>query len=240
MSPLLVFLMKVSKYMTRFAFLLICAFGIGCAAYESETSEQSAAHSSFGIYEASYDQKPMTLEQKPVEHFEPPAVSNAICAKAKAKVAKPYRLGPQDVLNIGVFAESDLSGPYTLDNTGSIVMPLIGEVMLSGCTLRHAEVILREKFMAGYLVNPSISIEVSKYRPFFIMGEVRAPGSYEYVSGITALEAVALAGGFTYRANRRNVNVLQKAKTERNGHESRSIDDEIYPGEVIVVKERFF
>ena len=153
---------------------------------------------------------------------------------------KTYTLGGDDEIKITVFGEADLSGTYRLSGTGAVSIPLIGEVALNGLTLREAEELIKGKLVDGYLVDPSVSIEVLKYRPFYILGEVRAPGSYSYVSDMNVLNAVALAGGFTYRANQKAVKILKKNEGESGEYEEFPVKTKISPGDVIVVKERFF
>ena len=99
-----------------------------------------------------------------------------------------------------MFGQENLSGEFGLDGGGHFAMPLIGEIQAGGLTTRELELQIRQKFMTGYLLDPQIGVEVLNYRPFYILGEVKNPGSYPYVDGMAALNAVALAGGFTYRA----------------------------------------
>jgi polysaccharide export outer membrane protein len=153
---------------------------------------------------------------------------------------KAYRVGPEDELSILIFEEEDLSGEYTVDNVGKISMPLIGDVLLSGCTLRQVEKILIALYADGFLVNPSISIEISKYRPFYILGEIKHPGQYDFVSGINILKATAIAGGFTYRANKKYATVFRRNIQGEISYMSSTIETNVYPGDVIMIKERFF
>ncbi|MBP7721056.1 MAG: polysaccharide export protein [Alphaproteobacteria bacterium] len=144
-------------------------------------------------------------------------------------------LGPDDVLEIVVYGEKDLSGSYRIGPDGAIAMPLIGEVNVGGMTARAAEKSIETKLADGYLVEPSVTMQVKSSRPFYIMGEVKNPGSYAYASNMTVLNAVALAGGFTYRAAEGSVEVT------RGGAERQiSPEEKIAPGDVITVNERFF
>ena len=97
---------------------------------------------------------------------------------------------------------------------------------------------IAQKLQDGYLVDPQVSVEVLNYRPFYILGEVKAPGSYQYVNGMNVLNAVALAGGFTYRAKQDEF-ILQRGGSNTAGSEV-GIDAPILPGDVITVQERFF
>lgn len=157
----------------------------------------------------------------------------AICPAQAAE--ELYALSAEDVLEIVVYGEKDLSGSYRIGPEGSIAMPLIGAVPVAGLSPRDAENVIEQKLADGYLVEPSVTIQVKSARPFYIMGEVKNPGSYSYASNMTVLNAVALAGGFTYRASKDNVEVT------RGGAEVKiSAEEKIAPGDVITVNERFF
>lgn len=151
-----------------------------------------------------------------------------------------YRIGPEDTLEIRVFGENELSGRYSVNDTGSINMPLAGEIGVSGCTIAEATENIASKFKDGYLVDPSISVEVQSYRPFYIIGEVRTPGRYDYAADLNVLKSVALAGGFTYRANRKNVEIYRYDLTGQKKYQQKMVEAQVQPGDIIVIKERFF
>lgn len=156
-------------------------------------------------------------------------------ARADTNAAPAFMLGPEDVLGIVVYGEEDLSGNYRVGPGGAISVPLIGEVQVGGLTPRAAEELIAAKLADGYLIDPSVSIQVAEARPFYIMGEVKNPGSYKYAANMTVLSAVALAGGFTYRARESAVNVMRDGTEEKI-----PVGDPILPGDVITVNERFF
>jgi polysaccharide export outer membrane protein len=174
----------------------------------------------------------------------PPAASlggdeGAMSAEQQqALVENTYRLGSSDRLRIIVFGHQDLSGEFSLDGAGNFAMPLIGEVKAGGLTTRELEQRIQERFRDGYLVDPQVSIEVLNYRPFYILGEVKSPKDYPYESGMTILRAVAIAGGFTYRA-KQNEFLLQ-----RGGSRTPAVavggDQALLPGDIVTVQERFF
>lgn len=153
-------------------------------------------------------------------------------------VASVYKLGPADRIKITVFNHQDLSGEFSLDGAGNFAMPLIGEVQAGGLTSRELEQRIQDRLKDGYLIDPQVSIEVMNYRPFYILGEVKTPGSYPYVDNMTVLNAVALAGGFTYRA-KQNAFLLQ-----RGGSNSQAVtvggQQPLLPGDIVTVQERFF
>lgn len=150
-----------------------------------------------------------------------------------------YRLASGDRIKVTVYGHDDLSGEFELDNEGELSLPLIQDVRAEGLTVEELEHAITDKLSPDFLRNPKVSIEVLDYRPFYILGEVKAPGSYPYVSGMTVLKAVALAGGYTYRARTSKVTISRpdgdSAKEIRA-----SADTPVMPGDVIEVPERFF
>ena len=150
-----------------------------------------------------------------------------------------YKLGSGDRVRITVFGHSDLSGEYLVDGAGVMAYPLIGTVQAGGLSARELQQVLTQRLQPDYLKNPNVSVEVLTYRPFYVVGEVKAPGSYAYVSGMTVLNAVALAGGFTYRARE---DTFYITRSEGNGKVKIkvSVDTQVQPGDVITVRERYF
>lgn len=150
-----------------------------------------------------------------------------------------YTLGAEDRIKITVFGEKELSDEYRVGSDGTIAFPLIGDLSVEGLTLRQAEEIIETKLKEGYLKKPSVSIEVSESRPFYILGEVRRPGSYNYVAGMSVLQAVAISGGFTYRANRKSVEILRGNKAPSQPINV-APNEKVKPGDIIFIQERFF
>jgi polysaccharide export outer membrane protein len=150
-----------------------------------------------------------------------------------------YRLGAGDRVKIAVFGQADLSGEYLLDGQGVFSMPLIGKIDASDMSVAELEVHVVDRLQPDYLVHPRVSVQVLNYRPFYIIGEVNNPDSYHYVDGMTYLNAVAIAGGFTYRAKRDDVYVI-RADSETRDEIKVDIDDEVQPGDIIRIAERFF
>ncbi len=158
---------------------------------------------------------------------------------APQRLAAPaYTLDSGDRLRVVVFRHEDLSGEFEVDGTGTFAMPLIGEVAAAGLSTRQLEGRIAERLRDGYLVDPQISIEILNFRPFFILGEVNQPGQYPYASGMSVINAVALAGGFTFRARENAIAV------QRGGSGAPQVvvtpDTPILPGDIIRVPERFF
>lgn len=150
-----------------------------------------------------------------------------------------YLLGPGDKVRVTVFGEEDLSGEYELGSLGVVSMPLIGSVKGIGRTEKQLGDAIARKLLEGFLRNPRVAVEVLNYRPFYILGEVKEPGSYPYVNGMSIINAVAMGGGFTYRADEKNILI-----TRANGRDKKktraSFATPVLPGDVIKVEERFF
>ncbi|MEX2453807.1 MAG: polysaccharide biosynthesis/export family protein [Rhodospirillaceae bacterium] len=150
-----------------------------------------------------------------------------------------YRLGSGDRIRLIVYGEPDLTGEFGIDGSGDLGVPLIGKVPAGNATATELEERIAERLTPDYLKNPSVTVEIVSYRPFYIVGEVRQPGSYAYVSGMTVINAVALGGGFTYRARESEFEI-----DRRIGNQVRNIEakpaTEVLPGDVITVAERFF
>jgi protein involved in polysaccharide export with SLBB domain len=149
-----------------------------------------------------------------------------------------YVLGAGDKLRITVFGEADLSGPFEVSSTGMVSMPLIGQVRAAGNTVSRLEALITEKLKDGYMKDPRVGVEVQGYRPFFIVGEVMKPGRYDYVNGMTVITAVALAGGYTYRADKDGITLKHAGASAREAPVKE--DAAVVPGDVIRVPERFF
>lgn len=165
-----------------------------------------------------------------------PALPQCSLAAGANERLRGYDLGPGDRLRVSVFRHENLSGEFALDATGTVALPLVGEISAGGLTARELESRIEERLEEErYLVEPRVSIEVLTYRPFYIMGEVAEPGEYEYVSGMNAVNAVAMAGGYTYRADRSDVTIARG-----DCFIDATPTTTVLPGEIIRVPERFF
>ncbi len=160
-------------------------------------------------------------------------------AKVQAELANSYTLGPGDRVRVTVFGHEDLSGEFEVDGSGMISPPLVRDIKAQGLTVRQVEKIIADRLSPDYLRNPSVSVEVMNYRPFYIFGEVNSPGSYPYVNGMTVVNAVAMAGGYTYRARQSTARLTRATDTSRTP-ESVDRDTPVLPGDVIEVTERYF
>ena len=151
----------------------------------------------------------------------------------------PYKLGAGDRLRIVVYDQPSLTNIYEVDQTGDISFPLIGDVSAADSTADALAGRIEARLATAYLRDPNVTVEVATYRPFFVLGEVGNPGQFPYVPGMTAEKAVAVAGGFSDRANRRVVRVSRTVNGKL--YESRvSVIEPIRPGDTVYVPESLF
>lgn len=150
-----------------------------------------------------------------------------------------YRLNVGDKLNIVVFGHEDVSGEFKIDGGGNITMPLLGQVAAANRIVTQLQTEITAALDRDYIVNPRVSIEVLNYRPFYILGQVNAPGSYPYVTGMDVRQAVAIAGGFTRRARTSTVTVNRESAQGAVEIEA-TPDVPILPGDTIEVERRLF
>lgn len=151
----------------------------------------------------------------------------------------PYQLDAGDRLRVQVFGQEGLTNSYIVDASGNISMTLIGSVPVRGYTTAQVARAITDRLRNGYIRNPHVSVEVEAYRPFFILGEVNAPGQYPYVPNMTVEAAVAIAGGFAPRANKGDI-VLARAYNGETMRTSVPPDMPMRPGDTITVRERWF
>jgi polysaccharide export outer membrane protein len=151
----------------------------------------------------------------------------------------PYQLDAGDRLRVQVFGQEGLTNSYIVDAAGNISLTLIGSVPARGLTTAQVASAIAARLRNGYIRNPHVSVEVEVYRPFFILGEVNAPGQYPYVPNMTVEAAVAIAGGFAPRANKGDILLARNY----NGETMRTRvlpDFPMRPGDTLTVRERWF
>jgi len=151
-----------------------------------------------------------------------------------------YRLAANDRLRITVFGQPTLTGEYVLDGNGVLSFPLIGNVPANGVTTSQLQQAIAAKLEPDYLVNPNVTAEVVTRRPFYVIGEVQKPGNYSYVTGMTALNAVAMAGGFTRRARKNEFYVRRIAQNGQMVRIEAKAETTLQPGDTVEVRERLF
>lgn len=151
-----------------------------------------------------------------------------------------YKLTTGDKIRVVVQDLKDANGEYTIDQTGSISLPMIKEVNVSDKTLREAQAAIEQAFVSQQiLIRPKVSIQAIELRPIYILGEVGKPGEYPYRDGLTIFAAVSLAGGYTYRADLKSMVVTRTVNGRRitgSGNEN----TEVMPGDQIRVVEKWF
>lgn len=178
-----------------------------------------------------------TLGAMPVQarQAQPPA------AAAPPAIAQDgaYLLGSSDKVRVTVYGEPTLSGEFFVTGSGVVSLPLIGEVKAAGLSLSQFQQAVQSSLSDGYLKDPRVSAEVLTFRPFYILGEVSKPGTYPYTSGLTVMNAVATAGGYTYRADKKQVFVKRNGAAEE---QKLTLDPTVTvaPGDTIRIGERFF
>lgn len=156
-----------------------------------------------------------------------------------AESPSTYRLATGDKVHVIVYGEDDLSGDFEIDGNGFVRMPLIGQVKAQGLSTHDLESSIAQALADGYLNAPRVSVEITNYRPFYIIGEVNKPGQYPYVNDMTALNAVALAGGYTAKAEDDVVYVRRNGEAEE--HKMRADQaTRILPGDVVRVPTSVF
>jgi polysaccharide biosynthesis/export protein len=150
-----------------------------------------------------------------------------------------YHLDAGDKLRVVVYGQEGLTNSYAIDAGGSITVPLIGSVPARGRTPAGLAAEISSRLRGGFIRDPSVAVEIEAYRPFFILGEVAAPGQYPYVPNMTVESAVAIAGGFSPRARRDHVTVTH---TDASGTGRYVVPPgtPVSPGDTVLVGERWF
>lgn len=189
----------------------------GCGGFSSEPQMQAAA--------APLPAHPQAASQQPMQHAAPIPGS-----------LSQYRLDAGDELRVIVFGQENLSGTFRVDDSGAITMPLLQPLGVRGLSTAQTKASIEQALSQTLLRNPNVSVEVSQFRPFFILGQVNSPGQYPFVSGMTVETAVAIAGGYTYRANTSRARITRTAANEFKAETSAPV----MPGDTIFIRERFF
>jgi polysaccharide export outer membrane protein len=166
------------------------------------------------------------------------AVAYAV-APMPATYDAAYRLDAGDKLRVVVYGQEGLTNTYAIDAGGAITMPLIGSVPARGRTPAELASAITARLRSGYIRDPSVAVEIESYRPFFILGEVAAPGQYPYVPNMSVESAVAIAGGFSPRARRDRITLTH---TDASGSYRYVVPlgTPLSPGDTVFVGERWF
>ena len=151
-----------------------------------------------------------------------------------------YRLGSGDTITIRVLGEDDLRRERVrLSDAGTISFPMLGELKVLGTTVGDLERVITEGLKGRYLLNPTVTVSIDEYRPFFVNGQVQRPGGYPFIPGLTIGKAVALAGGFRERASLRGIFVIRDNDRTQTRHRV-DLNSPVSPGDIVTVEESFF
>jgi polysaccharide export outer membrane protein len=154
-------------------------------------------------------------------------------------LSRVYRLGIGDRLKLTVYGEADLSGTFEVNAQGNVALPLVGDIAAKGRGINEFRDAVARRLSEGYLKSPRVSVEVANFRPIYVHGEVRNGGEFAFKNGLKVRDAVAVAGGFTYRADQSYV--LLTREGERGEVKVPMAGDlEVLPGDNIRIPERFF
>jgi polysaccharide biosynthesis/export protein len=171
-----------------------------------------------------------TLPANALAQAQPPSAASA---------AATYVLGPNDRIRLKVYGEPDIAGEYEIDSNGQVSIPLAGHIGAAGLTTKQLERAIASTLAKGIVRDPRVNVEVALYRPYYILGEVKKGGEYPYRLGLTVMDAVASAGGFTYRANE---NKVYLRRSGAGAEEVYALDAPVlvFPGDNIRIPERYF
>ena len=164
---------------------------------------------------------------------------SSVLSAAEPMSLSRYELGSGDKISISVYGEEDMTKELILSDAGTISYPFLGEFRAKGLTVGQLEQHITKKLKEGYFIDPRVSVAIVEYRKFFVSGEVKSPGGFQFEPGLTLEKAIALAGGFTQRASKRDIMVTR----EENGRpveRKLSLNDSVFPGDIVVISESFF
>jgi polysaccharide biosynthesis/export protein len=181
--------------------------------------------------------QPAVVAQPLGEPMAPQSIMPQVVAMGPEEAG--YALDSGDKLRVVVFGQDGLSASYSVDTSGSITMPLIGAVPARGRTPAQLQAAIGARLRQGYVREPHVAVEIESYRPFFILGEVTLPGQYPYVANMTVETAVAIAGGYTPRAQKHRIEINR----QMNGLNEKQVVSPNYPvrpGDTVKVAERWF
>ncbi|MDO6712190.1 polysaccharide biosynthesis/export family protein [Aliiglaciecola sp. 2_MG-2023] len=150
-----------------------------------------------------------------------------------------YKLGSGDIINITVFGQEDLTKEVRLTDVGVINYPFLGDIKAIGLTAPELEALIYNGLLGDYLIDPSVSVTIVEYRPFFIDGEIKKPGGYPYQPGLSIDKAAALAGGYTERASKTKIQVVRNVDGLEKTLEVQSTFI-VLPGDIVIIKQSFF
>jgi polysaccharide export outer membrane protein len=164
---------------------------------------------------------------------------NARSATYLVQTKGPYALDTGDVVRVTVYGEAEMTKSYRVDDGGAVSLPLVGSVPVRGLTTQMAAASITASLADGYIREPSVAVEIDTYRPFFIQGAIKGGGQFPYVYGMTVRAAISTAGGFSDTADRSRA-ILYRRQGKEMAKGTVDLDFPIYPGDTIVISERWF
>lgn len=176
-----------------------------------------------------------------VEHSESSSPASSVAAeqgKQNQDELDDYMLGTGDRIDIIVYGEPDMSMKFKVSKSGVVNFPYIGEVQITGRTPSAIEQEIEERLRGHYLINPMVTINMESFRLFYVTGEVTSPNGYEYHPALTVEQAIAMAGGFTDRADRDDINIRQSGSKELI--EDVELTHPVQPGDIVIIEQSFF
>ncbi len=176
-----------------------------------------------------------------VEHSESSSSASSVAAeqsKQNQDGLDDYFLGTGDRIDIIVYGEPDMSMKFKVNKSGVVNFPYIGEVKIAGRTISEIEQEIEERLRGNYLINPMVTITMESFRLFYVTGEVTSPNGYEYHPALTVEQAIAIAGGFTDRADRDDINIRQSGSNELI--EDVELTHPVQPGDIVIIEQSFF
>lgn len=170
-----------------------------------------------------------------------PVSAAAADAATQASAPTEYVVASGDRIRVTVYGEDRLSGEFAVTTAGQISFPLIGNLQVAGLTLADTQKLIHDRLADGYLKDPRVTAEFTTYRPYYVLGEIARPGQFPYVDGLTLRQAIAAAGGFTYRAKRNQVYVMAPGADKEVAVDlTKEPNRLVRAGETIRIGERFF
>ena len=151
----------------------------------------------------------------------------------------PYALDTGDVVRVTVYGEAEMTKSYRVDDGGAVSLPLVGSIKVRGLTTQMTAAAITAALADGYIREPSVAVEIDTYRPFFIQGAVKTAGQFAYVYGMTVRAAISTAGGFSDTADRSRA-ILYRRQGQEMAKGTVDLDFPIYPGDTVVISERWF
>jgi polysaccharide export outer membrane protein len=162
-----------------------------------------------------------------------------MAGSAYAQDVANYQLGTGDSISIKVYQEEDLSIKARISDVGTISYPLLGTIKAAGLTVGQLEETITQGLKGDYLINPRVNVSIAEYRQFYVNGEVKSPGAFSFVPGLTVRKAISIAGGFAERADKKNIFILHEHASQEQSKRV-TLDARVKPGDIITVEQSFF